>query len=311
MLNLLLLSAAIIFLSYAVHSGFKYTRMINNIFSSLVYSSTSEFLPSSLGEKITILDSSDQEIEALFIESHHSNKIIIFCHESGATKDSWERYAYFLPNLGFKILSVDFRKKNSDDEKNVLSQWPVREDVQRLLTIVRWCKKAFQQEMDIVLFGVSNGADIAFAASFEDATIKAVITDGLFSMKEIFRDYIRKWGPILVKPNLFGQHYPDWIVNIFSSLGFWYCQKKSKRRFVEVERLLRTKHVPLLMIHGEEDDYVPVSHQKFLEKIGQRKNTLEHLVVPKAKHNQAIILDAEVYRKNITYFLTNLEKRSS
>src|SRR6185436_16414617 len=97
------------------------------------------------------------------------------------------------------------------------------------------------------------------AASFMDPSIKAVIADGLFSMKEIFRDYIRRWAPILVKPNLFGEKYPGWVVNLFTNMGFWYSQKKSKKRFIDIERMLRRRHTPLLMIHGEFDDYVPAS----------------------------------------------------
>ncbi len=304
--TIFLLIILTVFLAYSVHSGFKYTRMISNIFLSLVYAPVTDFSSSSRGEKITILDSSDQEIEGLFVESKNSKKVVIFCHESGAGKESWEHYASFFPDLGFHVLSVDFGKKDTHGEANALSQWPTREDVQTLLMAIRWSKKAFKEETDIVLSGVSNGADIAFAASFEDSAVKGVIADGLFSMKEIFRDYIRKWGPILVKPNLFGQNYPVWVVNIFADLGFWYCQKQSKKKFVDVENLLKQKHIPLLMIHGEEDDYVPGSHQKFLEKIGRKKNLPHHLVVPKAKHNQAVILGGEMYRKNITDFVKTL-----
>ncbi len=310
MLSILLFLVLAVAVFYSIHSAFKYTRMISNIFLSLVYDPPLEFSSSSRGERITILDSSDKEITAHFVETADSNKIVIFCHESGATKDSWERYAYFFTDLGFHVLSVDFGKKTDEEENNTLSQWPTREDVQRLLTVIRWSKKAFHADAEIVLFGVSNGADIAFAASFHDTAVQGVIADGLFSMKEIFRDYIRKWAPILVKPNLFGQNYPSWVVNVFTELGFWYCQKKTKKEFVEVEGLLKKRHTPLLMIHGEEDDYVPGSHQRFLEKVNGGKNNLLRLVVPKAKHNQAVILGAEIYRNSITDFVMNFTKEN-
>ncbi len=300
---LFLILAPVVF--YVVHSAFKYTRMISNIFLSLVYDPELEFTPSSRGEKITILDSSDQEIEALLVESKNSDKVVIFCHESGAAKESWERYAYFFPESGFNVLSIDFGK-NTGDEINALNQWPLWENVQRLLTAARWTKTAFGAHVQIVLFGVSNGADLALAASFEEASIIGVVTDGLFSMKEIFRDYIRKWAPILVKPNLFGQNYPSWVVNIFTELGFWYCQKKTGKKFVEVEGLLQKKHKPLLMIHGENDDYVPGSHQKYLEKMNGENDALRRLVIPNAKHNQAVVLGADIYRKSISDFVTSL-----
>ncbi|OIO39559.1 MAG: hypothetical protein AUJ72_00570 [Candidatus Omnitrophica bacterium CG1_02_46_14] len=306
MLTGILLLISAVFLAYSLHAGIKYTRMISNIFLSLVYNPELDYLSSSRGERITVLDSSDQEIPALVIECKNAGKLVIFCHESGATKDSWERYAYFFTGLGFHLLSLDFEKKTIGDKTNALAQWPTREDVQRLLVVIRWCKTAFGPDIKIVLFGVSNGADIAFAASFEDPSVRGVIADGLFSMKEIFRDYIRKWAPILVKPNIFGQNYPSWIVNIFSNLGFWHCQKTTKKEFMDVEKLLKKKHVPLLMIHGENDDYVPPPHQKFLEKANSGHEDFKRLVVPRAKHNQAVILGTEIYQKSITEFVNRL-----
>ena len=287
---------------YFTHAAFKYTRMISNIFLSLVYRPEFHFSGSAVGEKITILDSSDREIETLWMEKKGSRKTVIFCHESGATKESWEKYAYFLPALGFSVLSVDFGVPEAAGQNN-FSQWPTFEDVDRLLTVIRWAKKAFDPRMELFLFGISNGADIAFAASFLNPSVKAVVADGLFSMKEIFRDYIRKWAPIVVKPNLFGQKYPAWVVHVFTELGFWRSQRESKKKFVDVEALLKKNHVPLLMIHGAQDDYVPATHQNYLEKIHKRNVLFERFLVPGAGHNEAVTKNGEVYERKITDFL--------
>ena len=292
---------------YFIFAGFKYTRMISNIFLSLVYKPVIEEPGPVQGERITILDSAEHEIEALYLHRPRAKKAVIFCHESGATKESWEKYAYFLPSIGYHIVSLDFNKPTvPDEERNSLAQWPAENDVSRLLTVVRWARKVFRPGTAVVLFGVSNGADIAFAAATRDSSIKAVIADGLFSMKEIFRDYIRKWAPILVRPNLFGEHYPAWVVNIFTNLGFWYSQKRAHRRFVDIERFLGKSHPPLLMIHGENDDYIPDGHQKFLQRKNRGQLSVRHLVVPKAGHNQAVVVDREIYETHITEFLESL-----
>ncbi|OGW84054.1 MAG: hypothetical protein A3C47_00070 [Omnitrophica bacterium RIFCSPHIGHO2_02_FULL_51_18] len=289
--------------AYFIHAAFKYTRMISGIFLSLVYKPAFENFSSGLSEKITILDSSDREVEALFVENKGSRKVLIFCHESGAPKESWEKYAHFIPGSGFHILSVDLQKPSTALAENSLSQWPTREDVERLLTVIRWAKGSLGADVKVVLFGVSNGADIALGASFADPAVVAVVADGLFSMKEIFRDYIRKWAPILVKPSLFGDKHPDWIVNLFTDLGFWYSQKKSGAEFVDVEKLLRKKHVPILMIHGGVDDYAPGTHQAFLEKINSDRKSLERFVVPNARHNQAVVVAKGAYEEKIINFL--------
>ena len=128
-------------------------------------------------------------------------------------------------------------------------------------------------------------------------------------MKEIFRDYIRKWAPILVKPNLFGEHYPDWVVNIFTQLGFWHCERRSGRRFIDVEKLLRRRHTPLLMIHGENDDYVPGSHQKYLRRLEKARAAAAHFVVPQAGHNEAVTLKRDLYEKTVLDFLDKALKK--
>ncbi|MBI3316302.1 MAG: alpha/beta hydrolase [Candidatus Omnitrophica bacterium] len=291
--------------AYFLYSGFKYTRMIANIFLGLVYDPEPEPLQPSVGEKRAILDSSDREIEALWVEKKGSAEIVIFCHESGASKESWEKYAHFLPGMGFHLLSVDLELTPAGPGKNALSQWPVSGHVEKLLTVIRWARKAIRPDIRVVLFGVSNGADVAFAASFLDPTVKAVVADGLFSMKEIFRDYIRKWAPILVRPNLFGDNHPRVLVNGFTHLGFWYAQVKSGKRFVDVETLLKKPHVPLLLIHGADDDYIPPSHQAFLQKAGQRGNT-SCWVVPLAKHNQAVLVQPKGYEEKVGEFLRSL-----
>ncbi len=292
---------------YSVHAGFKYTRMISNIFMGLKYRPFYEMVTASLGEKISILDSGGHEMDAILVEKKGADKVLIFCHDSGSAKESWEKYAGFFPELGFHVVSVDFLNASSE-APNSLSQWPVAEDVQKMKLVIHWAKKAFSPRARIVLFGVSRGADIALAASLDEPLVSGVIADGLFSMREIFRDYIRKWAPILVRPNLFGQKYPSWVVNLFTNLGFWYCQRASRREFVDVEKLLNKKHPPLLMIHGEEDDYISVEHQKFLRRLSVRGSGAEGLTVPKAGHNQGVTLDRDVYERTIIGFLNKTVK---
>ncbi len=299
-------------LCYSIFSGFKYTRMISNIFMGLVYR-PSDFTSAARGEKVTILDSSDREISALYLPCESSTKALVFCHESGSNENSWEKYAYFFPGMGFHVLSVDFTDKNEESEKNSLSQWPHEEEVDKLVTVLRWAKRAISPNVRVVLFGVSKGADLALAVSFRDESVEAVISDGLFSMKEIFRDYIRKWAPILVRPNFFGEHYPDWVVNIFTDLGYWHCQKRGKRKFIDTEAMLRKNHAPLCMIHGEADDYVPVSHQKFLETLCRQNlrrdpPLFERLVVPNAKHNEAVLTDPGRYESEVRNFIGKIIK---
>ncbi len=294
------------FLAYCLYAIFKYTRMIGNIFLSLVYDPGLELSSAQArGERVTILDSSDAEIQALFLEKKDSKKLVIFCPESGESEGSWEKYCFFLPDLGYHVLSVDLKDENSQSQKNTFAQWPTQNDVKRLLTAIRWAKKVCPPETEVILFGVSKGADIALAASFGDEAVKAVVADGLFSMKEIFRDYIRRWAPVLVKPNFFGEKTPEILIRIFAGLSFWYCQKTFEVRFIEIEKLLKKRRAPLLMIYGRKDSYVPAPHQDYLDKVSRRE-TLARFVVEEAGHNEAVVKDKESYERVILEFLSKI-----
>ncbi len=288
---------------YFVFAGFKYTRMIGSIFMSLVYRPSAEAMTEFRGERLTILDSSDKEIEALYYENAPTKKIVIFCHESGSGKETWERYAYFLPDMGYGVLSLDYGIRQPQQDANSLGQWPTYNDVAQLLTVIRWAKKRFGQDVKIALFGVSNGADIALAAAHEEPSVRAIVADGLFSMKESFRGSIRRWAPILVRPNIWGEKYPDFIVNIFTNLGFWYCQRKAKRKFVDVESIFKKRIKPLLLIHGAIDDYVSETHQAFLKKMAMRGSQSIAWTIPDAGHNQAVQLARHDYEERIRKFL--------
>ncbi len=56
------------------------------------------------------------------------------------------------------------------------------------------------------------------------------------------------------------------------------------------------------MIHGEKDDYVPVSHQKVLEKIEGRKSA-GRFVVEAAGHNEAVVQSRRGYEEQVKAFL--------
>ncbi len=300
---LLLCLPAILLAAVATHASVKYTRMIGDILLELSYALPQEGISAARGEKITILDSAGHEIEALLLDNKNSDKLVIFCPESGTTKESWEKYAYFLPEMGYRVLSLDFPAEAVPGQGGAHFPWASSHDTARLLTAIRWAKNAFGVQCKIVLFGISKGANIAVDAASQERSVRAVIADGLFSMKGIFRDYIRKWAPVLVRSRLLGSRHPDWAVGFFTEMGFWYCQRKCRRRFVNVETLLKRPHPPLLVIHGEADDYISATHRTFLDKIQPPHLQAEHLVVPKARHNEAVLFGRSLYERKITDFL--------
>ncbi|MDR0718002.1 MAG: alpha/beta hydrolase [Treponema sp.] len=154
------------------------------------------------------------------------------------------RYArFFYEALGFSVLLPDARAHGKSQGTYIGFGWPER------LDYLRWIDLALKRGAGrIVLFGVSMGAATVMMASGEKLPpqVKAIIEDcGYTSAFEQICHVIGR------KYHIKG----DWLTRKSSKAA----KKNAGYSFEEasaVEQLKKTK-VPVLFIHGEEDQFVP------------------------------------------------------
>lgn len=148
-------------------------------------------------------------------------------------------------------------------------------------------------DAEIVLYGVSMGATIAvMTAGFSDlpASVKAVIADCAFtSPYDVFAHILRR-----------DYHLPPFpIMNINESL----CRIKAGYGFKDYSTLeaVRSTRVPMLFIHGKEDDFVPVwMSERNYEACRSPKDIL---LVDNAAHGASYYENGAVYEQKIEEFL--------
>jgi pimeloyl-ACP methyl ester carboxylesterase len=153
----------------------------------------------------------------------------------------------------------------------------------------------------IGLYGISRGGSAAICAAAGCPQVRAVATDGAFPTSGTQVHYIYRWARIYSPVHWLFVHFPRWYVR---AMAWMTCRQVGRRRgcrFCSVERaMVRLRNRPLLMIHGQRDNYiVPEIVQELLRFTRSRARLW---IVPKAKHNQCLETAPEEYTTRVVDF---------
>ncbi|MBQ1242342.1 MAG: alpha/beta hydrolase [Oscillospiraceae bacterium] len=153
---------------------------------------------------------------------------------------------------------------------------------------VSWARERFGEETKILLYGVSMGAaTVLLSAPLLEGKICGIVADSPYSSpREIIEKVSRDeglpphlaWPVIVLGARIFGG---------FSPLG------------ADVAEAVRESSVPVLIIHGEEDRFVP---QEMSARLTVREG-VERCSFPDAGHGISAILHTEKYNELVQRFL--------
>ncbi|MBE6765224.1 MAG: alpha/beta hydrolase [Ruminococcaceae bacterium] len=164
---------------------------------------------------------------------------------------------------------------------------------------LEWIKYAcerFGSDVPIILAGVSMGASTVLMASELDLpeNVVGIIADCPYSSPE---KIIRKvCGDIGLKP---GFIYP--LIQL-SALALGRFDPRS----ATVVDSVRKARIPVLIIHGESDQFVPCEMSREIYDVCASPKAL--LTVPNAAHGMSYIVDPESYRREVEKFLSSVIK---
>jgi pimeloyl-ACP methyl ester carboxylesterase len=113
---------------------------------------------------------------------------------------------------------------------------------------------------------------------------------------------MRKWVPIYARWRWVYRNHPDWFYSGIGWLAIRFSELRIGRRIASLEKKVKAIRVPVLMIHGERDNYLDVSQARYIA--GLSPEFVDLWVVPKANHNEAVTRVAEEYRSRLTGFFT-------
>jgi pimeloyl-ACP methyl ester carboxylesterase len=155
-------------------------------------------------------------------------------------------------------------------------------------------------------FGISKGGGAGVIAGSRDPYIRCFVTDGIFGTHTTMVPYMYKWVNIYNKTGWLQALLPLWFYGFIGRDALRTISRQRGCRFPHLERALaRLSPRPLFMIHGGEDTYIkPDMAQALYERANPPK---EFWPVEGAKHNQAITVAGEEYRRRVLdFFVANL-----
>lgn len=189
---------------------------------------------------------------------------------------------------GHNSLLIDQRAHGMSQGKTISFGINERKDC---LSWVRYAVDRFGEDTEIVLSGVSMGAATVLMASDLGLpkNVKAIVADcGYSSPKAIINKVMRDSG------------LPDKLMYPFVWLGALVFGKFNLTASSAVSAVSESD-VPILIIHGGADDFVPCYMAEEIYKACRSEKEL--LIVPGAGHGMSYLVDKDLYEKTVKDFI--------
>ncbi len=219
-------------------------------------------------EEVLMTTVDGKKISGLLNRTHlpEARGVILYLHGNAGSLRSWKDVAPTFTNLGFDILIIDYRgfgkSTGSPTEKGLY------EDAH---TAWRFLLTRGYQPGNIVLYGRSVGTGVASELATQ-VNARAMILESPFT------------SMVAVAKALYPFLLPGLILRF---------------RFETDKRIDRIK-MPVLIIHGDRDEIIPVDHSHKLH--AQFKERSKLVIVAQAGHNDISAYPA--YDKALQQFLT-------
>lgn len=220
-----------------------------------------------------------------------SHKTIILTHGFTSTKFGMLKYVPLFRDLGFNVVIYDNRYHGESGGKNTTFGFFEKLDLKK---IVDWVFAELRDQIQVGTMGESLGAAITLQHAAIDKRIDFAIADSSFSnLPDLFRYRMR-----------YDFRLPGWITLPLASFWSRILHGFSFYSVNIVKMLSNGNPLPILLIHGAVDKYVPPTmSETIFQSIGTSAKKLEFF--PDARHAQSINAHPQDYAKTVKEFLEN------
>lgn len=215
-------------------------------------------------EHIVITSDDGLKLHADYFPAEEKTDKLVICNHgyTGCGLRDCSSIAVYFHKIGYDCLLVDHRAHGKSEGDyigfGILDRFDCR-------NWVEYIDKRFDKEKKIVLYGVSMGASTVLMASAIpnlSENVKVIIADCAFtSPYDVFSHILKR-----------DYHLPAFpVMNINDAL----CRKKAGYGFLDYSTLeaVRNTKIPILFIHGTEDDFVPTwMSKKTMNSAIRKKN---------------------------------------
>ena len=248
-----------------------------------------QWLKDHRGEDVYITAKDGVRLHGVWVSAEHPKGTVILFHGYRSTfLIDFSVALEFYCSAGYNLLLPDQRAHGKSEGKFITFGVKESDDV---LCWVNFHNNKFSA-LPVIISGLSMGASTVLYVADQDLpqNVKGIIADcGFTSPKEII-------GQVYEKTIHLPSCLAMWSVNLFTKLfaGFSIADKDTRRS-------LANSRIPVLMVHGREDDFVPCSMSEAGYEACTGKKKL--LIVEGADHGVSFIHDREGYTQAVMQFL--------
>lgn len=230
------------------------------------------------------------KLAALKIENHDTNNYIILVHGIYSNHKFVLDRAYEFDKLGYNLLLIDQRA--AGESEGEYYSYGLKES----FDVVEWIEylRSRNNNINIILYGVSMGAaTIMQTCRFKLPTnVKCLVEDCGFSTMKDEVSHVLKTDYKIIQPGLVLKLLE---MKMYNKFGFKFDDISAKKS-------LRNNEIPILFIHGCDDNYVPFKMATIL--YNNNKGYKKYYPVKDKKHAKAH-LDPKYYI-NIDNFIRSV-----
>lgn len=247
-------------------------------------------------ERVKLRTRDDVPLSAWFVPHPHPRGIAVLSHGYASCRETMFPYLKMLRDAGFSALLYDFRAHGWSGGKGISFGLNEREDLRAAIEAAVERGRG----LPLVLVGESMGAAVSLMVAADDPRVRAVLADCPFArlddpiacrLKTIFGDAL---GERLHLPTR------DRGAQLIGAPPETIAPEESVARIVPR---------PLMVVHGEADQLIPVSHAHRLQRAAG--GALRLWTVPKAVHARSVHTQPEEYARRVQAFLEDVLRKES
>jgi len=294
----LILLALILVITYLLHQTFgrsrkaflKHSDDLRDVDYSFFAKDNAWFKEQAV-EDLTMYGLDSIKLHGLYLKADQaSSKCVILLHGYSDRARGMIVFARLYHELGFHVLMVDAPAHGESEGKVIGFGYRERHEIARWIEFLNQTKGL--RNVSFLLHGVSMGGSTALFALISGLpkSVKGVIADSAYTRLEpVFK---RQLKLIYKLPSFPALNLVSLYMKAF--LGFWLGD-------VDVHKHLDRLTLPLLLIHGKSDHFVPYSQSQELYDAHREKTSL--WLVENAAHACPIGVDPEGYAQKVKGFL--------
>ena len=203
------------------------------------------------------------------------------------------KWAHRYARMGCTVLVPSQRAQDLSEGRYVGMGWLERND------LLNWIDLIASSDADarILLYGGSMGAATVMMTTGDPRlprnVVSAIVDSGYTSARMVFIDSLRH-----------SSRMPKPLAAVCVDAAGLFCKHYAGYDFSEATCLQSLRHtvIPMLFIHGEQDDIVS---SRFLKINYEACSSIdrEKLMVPDARHMEASVVDPELYWNTVNAFI--------